>query len=151
MQILILKQQAIGENCIAQILDVTDQTSINDCITHCLFKWGKIDIFINSAALFTASPFIDITRTDYGKVFAVNPAAPVFMMQTVAKHMIERGEGGKIINMASQAGRRGEGLVAVYCATKAAIISVTQSAGLDLIKYGINVNAISTGVVDGEH
>jgi D-sorbitol dehydrogenase (acceptor) len=53
--------------------------------------------------------------------------------------------------MASQAGRRGEGLVAVYCATKAAIISVTQSAGLDLIKHGINVNAISPGVVDGEH
>ena len=53
--------------------------------------------------------------------------------------------------MASQAGRRGEPLVAVYCSTKAAVISITQSAGLDLIKHGINVNAISPGVVDGEH
>jgi D-sorbitol dehydrogenase (acceptor) len=65
--------------------------------------------------------------------------------------MIERGRGGKIINMASQAGRRGEPLVAVYCATKAAVISLTQSAGLNLIKHGINVNAIAPGVVDGEH
>ena len=65
--------------------------------------------------------------------------------------MIERGTGGKIINMASQAGRRGEPLVAVYCATKAAVISLTQSAGLNLIEHGINVNAISPGVVDGEH
>ena len=73
------------------------------------------------------------------------------MLQAVAKQMIEQGEGGKIINMASQAGRRGEPLVAVYCATKAAVISITQSAGLDLIQYGINVNAIAPGVVDGEH
>ncbi len=65
--------------------------------------------------------------------------------------MIASGKRGKIINMASQAGRRGEPLVAVYCATKAAVISLTQSAGLNLIKFGINVNAIAPGVVDGEH
>jgi len=75
----------------------------------------------------------------------------LFTLQAVAKKMIERGKGGKIINMASQAGRRGESLVAVYCATKAAVISLTQSAGLNLIKHKINVNAISPGVVDGEH
>ena len=65
--------------------------------------------------------------------------------------MIAQGRGGRIINMASQAGRRGEPLVAVYCATKAAVISLTQSAGLDLIKHRINVNAIAPGVVEGEH
>lgn len=53
--------------------------------------------------------------------------------------------------MASQAGRRGESLVLVYCSTKAAVISMTQSAGLNLIKHGINVNAIAPGVVDGDH
>jgi len=65
--------------------------------------------------------------------------------------MIAQGHGGKIINMASQAGRRGESLVLVYCSTKAAVISMTQSAGLNLIKHGININAIAPGVVDGEH
>ena len=141
----------LGEDCISLSLDVTDQTSINRCISDSVLQMGRIDILINNAALFTASPFVDITRTDYERVFSVNLAGTMFMMQAAAKHMIERGQGGKIINMASQAGRRGEPLVAVYCATKAAIISLTQSAGLDLIKHSINVNAISPGVVDGEH
>jgi NAD(P)-dependent dehydrogenase (short-subunit alcohol dehydrogenase family) len=70
------------------------------------------------------------------------------MLQAVAKQMVEQGRGGKIINMSSQAGRRGEPLLPVYCATKAAVISLTQSVGLDLIKHGIYVNAIAPGVVD---
>jgi D-sorbitol dehydrogenase (acceptor) len=70
------------------------------------------------------------------------------MLQEVAESMKRRGRGGKIINFASQAGRRGEPLVTIYCASKAAVISITQSAGLALIKHGINVNGISPGVVD---
>ncbi len=72
-------------------------------------------------------------------------------LQAAARQMINQDHGGKIINMASQAGRRGEALVGVYCASKAAVISLTQSAGLNLIKHKINVNAIAPGVVDGEH
>ncbi|HXU59811.1 MAG TPA: SDR family oxidoreductase, partial [Verrucomicrobiae bacterium] len=59
-----------------------------------------------------------------------------------------QGQGGKIVNFSSQAGRRGEALVAVYCASKAAVISLTQSAGLALIKHKINVNGIAPGVID---
>jgi D-sorbitol dehydrogenase (acceptor) len=75
-------------------------------------------------------------------------AGTLFTLQAVARRMIAQGRGGRIINMASQAGRRGEPLVAVYCASKAAVISLTQSAGLALIRHGINVNAIAPGVVD---
>ncbi len=141
----------LGDNAIAVSLDVTQQESIDACVTESIQRMGKIDILINNAALFSAAPTVEIERKDYDRLYAVNVAGSLFMLQAVAKHMIERGGGGKIINMASQAGRRGEPLVAVYCSTKAAIISLTQSTGLDLIKYGINVNAISPGVVDGEH
>ena len=141
----------IGDSVIAVHMDVTDQASIDAGVAQTIEELGSIDILINNAALFTAAPIVEIDRADYEQVFAVNFSGTLFTLQAVARHMIESGQGGKIINMASQAGRRGEALVAVYCASKAAIISLTQSAGMDLIKHGINVNAISPGVVDGEH
>ncbi len=143
--------EQLGDACTAVECDVTNQSSIESAVAFAIDTLGGIDILINNAALFSVAPIVDIQRTDFDSVFAINVGGTLFTMQAVAKHMIERGQGGKIINMASQAGRRGEPLVAVYCATKAAVISLTQSAGLDLIKHGINVNAISPGVVDGEH
>lgn len=143
--------EQIGDAAIAVELDVTSQDSIDRAVSETIDAFGQIDILINNAALFTAAPITEITREDYDRVFDINVAGTLFTMQAVAKHMIDRKIRGKIINMASQAGRRGEALVAVYCATKAAVISLTQSAGLNLIEHGINVNAIAPGVVDGEH
>ncbi|WP_340302683.1 L-iditol 2-dehydrogenase [Roseobacter sp. HKCCD7870] len=141
----------LGPKACAVEMDVTDQASIEAAVDQVEASLGGIDILINNAALFTAAPIVEITRADFDKVFAINVAGVLFTMQAVAKKMIARGQGGKIINMASQAGRRGEALVGVYCASKAAVISLTQSAGLNLISHGINVNAIAPGVVDGEH
>ena len=142
---------ALGDGAIAVHLDVTRQSSIDAAIAEVVVRLGGLDILINNAALFDAAPITGISRESHDRLFAVNVAGTLFCLQAAARHMIDRGRGGKIINMASQAGRRGESLVAVYCATKAAVISLTQSAGLNLIAHGINVNAIAPGVVDGEH
>jgi NAD(P)-dependent dehydrogenase (short-subunit alcohol dehydrogenase family) len=141
----------LGEGAYALPLDVTDQLSIDTALAQVVAKTGKIDILLNNAALFDAAETVDINRESYERLYAVNVGGTLFTMQAAARQMIAQGHGGKIINMASQAGRRGESLVLVYCSTKAAVISMTQSAGLNLIKYGINVNAIAPGVVDGAH
>ncbi|ESX88643.1 L-iditol 2-dehydrogenase [Mesorhizobium sp. LSHC412B00] len=140
----------IGANAYPVRLDVSDLASIQAAVNAVETKTGGLDILINNAALFDLAPIVEITKASYDSLFSVNVAGTLFMLQAAARSMIARGKGGKIINIASQAGRRGEPLVAVYCATKAAVISLTQSAGLDLIKHRINVNGIAPGVVDSD-
>ena len=140
----------IGAKAYAVRLDVSDLASIEAAVKAVETRTGGLDILINNAALFDLAPIIEITKASYDKLFSVNVAGTLFMLQAAARSMIARDKGGRIINIASQAGRRGEPLVAVYCATKAAVISLTQSAGLDLIKHRINVNGIAPGVVDSD-
>jgi len=141
----------LGQRSAALRLDVASQESIDAMIATVVAQCGRLDILVNNAGIFDLAPIAEITRESYRRVFAVNVEGLLFTLQAAARQMIAQGQGGKIINFASQAGRRGEALVAVYCASKAAVISLTQSAGLDLIKHGINVNAIAPGVVDAEH
>lgn len=138
----------IGPRAFAVELDVTRQDSIDAMVKRVVEEAGQVDVLVNSAGLFDMLPLLDVTRESYGRVFSVNVEGLLFTLQTVAKQMIRQGRGGKIINLASQAGRRGEPLVSIYCASKAAVISLTQSAGLALIKHRINVNAIAPGVID---
>ncbi|KAB2670928.1 L-iditol 2-dehydrogenase [Ochrobactrum sp. LMG 5442] len=143
--------RSIGTSVKAVKLDVTDLRQIDDVVAKIDADYGGIDILVNNAAIFDMAPVNELTEDSYERVLGINLKGPLFMMKAVSNAMIKRGRGGKIINMASQAGRRGEALVTLYCASKAAIISATQSAALALVKYGINVNAIAPGVVDGEH
>src|SRR5690606_24786821 len=143
--------RSIGTSVKAVKLDVTDLRQIDDVVAKIDADYGGIDILVNNAAIFDMAPINELTEESYERVLGINLKGPLFMMKAVSNVMIKRGRGGKIINMASQAGRRGEALVTLYCASKAAIISATQSAALALVKHGINVNAIAPGVVDGEH
>lgn len=138
----------LGPSAFAVELNVCKQESIDATIAKTVEHFGGVDILYNNAGIFDMAPLLEVTEASFDRQFAVNVKGLLFMMQAAARRMIEQGRGGKIINMSSQAGRRGEALVAVYCATKAAVISITQSAALGLAKYGINVNAIAPGVID---
>ncbi len=140
--------QMLGSGAIGVALDVTRQESIDAAVARTVEWAGGVDILVNAAGIYEVQPILEMTRERTARVFAVNVDGTLFMTQAVARRMVEQGRGGRIINFSSQAGRRGEGPSVAYCATKAAVISITQSCALDLIRHGINVNAIAPGVVD---
>lgn len=126
--------------------DLLDDDGLNACQDW--IAEIKPDILFNNAAIFDMGSVLDADLAQYDRLFGVNVRAFYAVMQATAKSMVAHEQHGSIINLASQAGHRGEALVAHYCATKAAVISYTQSAALALAPHKIRVNAISPGVID---
>ncbi len=128
--------------------DVTKAADRERIVSQAVAKFGLIHILYNNAAIFDMAPLLEGGEDMFDKMFAVNVKGAFFMMQKVLAHMVESNTRGAIVNMASQAGRRGESLVSHYCATKAAIISYTQSAALAMAPHHIRVNGIAPGVIN---
>lgn len=128
--------------------DVTRADSIRAMVDAARTRFGTVDILFNNAAVFDLAPLLEADEASYQRIFDVNVKGLFFTMQAVLQQMVADGARGSVINLASQAGRRGEALVAHYCASKAAVISYTQSAALAMAPHGIRVNGISPGVVD---
>ena len=128
--------------------DVTKSADRERIVAEAVEKFGPLHVLYNNAAVFDMAPLLEGGEEMFDKIFAVNVKAAFFVMQKVLAHMLECQTRGAVINMASQAGRRGEPLVAHYCASKAAIISYTQSAALAMAPHHIRVNGIAPGVID---
>ena len=129
-------------------LDVRDTIKVAHHLDSVTERYGTVNVLYNNAAIFDMAPLLDSDETMYDRLFDVNVKGMFFVMQAVLKRLVEAGETGSIINFSSQAGRRGESLVSHYCATKAAVISYTQSAALAMAEHGIRVNAIAPGVIE---
>lgn len=137
-----------GGRAIGMQVDVSNQETVQTMVDATVEAFAGIDILVNNAGVGKIIPFFETTEADWDLMFDVNCKGVLFCSQAVARVMIDQGRGGKIVNLASQAGRRGEALVLAYCASKAAVISMTQSMALALAEHKINVNAVAPGIVD---
>jgi acetoin reductase-like protein len=151
--------QAAGRRAAAYSVDLANVSQIRAMVEQAVNEFGRIDILVNAAGVIRTKSFLEMTEDDWNRVLDTNLKGTVFCIQAVAMQMIKQvpeevrkaGKAdrsyGKIVNLSSISGRRGRALQLAYAASKAAIISVTQSAALALKQYNINVNAAAPSVV----
>lgn len=134
-----------GRRVACRVADLEDTESLSSITDTCLEEFGRIDILINNAATTARKPFLDISPDEFDSVMAVNTKATYFLSQYVARIMITRGQGGKIVNMASLTSEIGMHNLTAYGASKGGIYALTKGLAVELAPYKICVNAIAPG------
>jgi meso-butanediol dehydrogenase/(S,S)-butanediol dehydrogenase/diacetyl reductase len=137
-----------GGRALAVVADVTDSKAIAGAIDRAVETFGRLDGLVNNAGVLRMGSVLETTADDWQHQFQVNVQALGECCRLVAKQMIAQGEGGSIVNVASNAGKVGYPNMAVYNATKAAVISLTRSLSAEWAENEINVNAVCPGGVD---
>lgn len=136
-----------GGTAMGAAVDVTSREQVKAMIDKVVAEYGSLDVYFNNAGVNRPQNFLETTEENWNWIMNINGLGVLIGTQEAAKQMIEQGNGGKIVNTASVAGRQGYANVAPYCASKFAVISLTQSAARDLAQHGITVNGFSPGVV----
>ncbi|MEV8468739.1 SDR family oxidoreductase [Fluviibacterium sp. DFM31] len=131
-------------------VDVTQREQVRTMIAHTVEAFGRLDVKFNNAGVNKPMNFMDVTEDNWNFIMGVNGLGCMIGMQEAARQMIAQGTGGKIINTASIASRQGFDNVAPYCASKFAVVALTQSAARDLAKHDITVTGFAPGVVATE-
>jgi meso-butanediol dehydrogenase / (S,S)-butanediol dehydrogenase / diacetyl reductase len=137
-----------GAKALGVHVDVGDRKQVKQMISRTVAEFGRLDVVFNNAGINKIQPFMETTEENWDRIMRVNALGVLIGMQEAARQMITQGGGGKIINTASIAGRQGYPNIAPYCASKFAVISLTQSAARELAKHKITVNGFAPGVVD---
>ena len=134
-----------GVRGLAITADITDSHQVQDMVNKALAKFGRIDFLVANAGINIRNPFLEIKEEDWHHVIAVNLNGVFYCCQAVARHMVERGGGGAIVNVASRAGKTGVKKYGAYCASKFAVNGLTQVLGIELGPHNIRVNAVCPG------
>jgi 3-oxoacyl-[acyl-carrier protein] reductase len=141
--------KALGRKALSIVMDISQSRDVESAVAKTIATMGKIDILVHCAAVRgpVGTPLVDHTEKDWQDCMNINVIGTFLLSKAVARHMIERANGGKILIFASMAGTHGVKGSSAYCASKYATIGLVKSLALELAPYHINVNAINPGAI----
>ena len=143
--------QATGVDVDMIAADLVNIKDVQGIIPAIDAKFGRVDILVNAAGLTERGNLLNTTPELFDAIFAVNMRAPFFLMQDAVKVMEREGNGGRIINIGSTSSRAGQPFIAPYCASKAALSTLTRSAGYALMRNRVHVNQLDIGWMASDH
>jgi len=139
-----------GAKAVACRCDVSERAEVKAMVSQVVESFGSLDVIFNNAAIAEIRLFMDVEEEHWNRIMKVNGLGVLICMQEAARQMIVQGNGGKIINTSSIAGKEGYDLQPHYCASKFAVVALTQAGARAFGKHGITVNAFCPGVVRTE-
>ena len=131
---------------IALTIDLAQTQLIDAAVQDVIKQFGRVDILVNAAGIARVQTLVDTDEQTWDMIHTVNLKAPMLLMKHVARHMIDRGGGGRIVNISSSSAFRAQNSPIAYASSKAAIVQLTRSAAAELGRHDINVNAIAPGI-----
>lgn len=139
-----------GGRALALTADVTSEEQLDRLVADAQEAFGALDAFVNSSGVIEVAPLVETSVETWDRLFATNARGAFLCTRAAARAMVAAGAGGKIVNVASNVGLMGAVQLSAYAASKAAVVSFTRSAALELAPHGIQVNAIAPGYVETE-
>jgi NAD(P)-dependent dehydrogenase (short-subunit alcohol dehydrogenase family) len=140
---------ALGVRSLPVKVDVTDAAQVDEMVRQTVETLGRLDIIVNNAGgVVGPAPVFALEEAAWNRTMAINATGTFLCSKAAVRQMMAQRQGGKIINVSSTSGKRGEPFMAAYCAAKAAIISLTRTMAVELGAVNIQVNAVCPGDVD---
>jgi len=137
-----------GRRAIAVPADCTSESAVEAMVNTVVAKLGSVDVMVANAGIVISGPFLDITISDWDRVWSVNVRGPMLCYKYAAIQMVKQGRGGRLIGASSIAGRKGSPCAAAYSATKFAIRGMSHSSAEELAKHNITVNTYAPGFIE---
>lgn len=139
-----------GGSAVSHWVDVSERASVSELIAYAADRFGSLDVMFNNAGVAQAVPILDTTQAQWERLMRINGLGVLIGIQEAAKQFLRQGNGGKIVNTASVAGKQGFALVGAYSASKFAVVGLTQAAARELAAHQITVNGFCPGIVATE-